>query len=150
QLKQLLIDAVRLRLRSDVKVGSALSGGLDSSSIVCIMANLLQEKGDFAGLETVTACFENTRFDEWNFAQEVVKKTNATAHRTFPSFAAMLDELDVFLWHQDEPNGSTSQFSQWMVFKASHDAGLKVMIDGQGADEQLAGYSGNDLPLYIN
>ncbi len=148
EFRRLLIDAVRLRLRSDVTVGSCLSGGLDSSSIVCIAADLLKAGGDNAGQETVTACYENARFDEWKFALEVINKTNARPHRTFPSFNQLVQEIDDFLWHQDEPTGSTSQFSQWAVFKATHDAGLKVMVDGQGADEQLAGYGGNDLPLY--
>ena len=146
--RNLLTDSVSLRLRSDVKVGSCLSGGLDSSSIVCIAADLLKAKGDFAGQETVTACYDTAKYDEWNFAEEVIKKTNAHPHRTFPSFTQLQHEIDDFLWHQDEPTGSTSQFSQWAVFKATHEAGLKVMIDGQGADEQLAGYGGNDLPLY--
>lgn len=148
EFRLLLTDAVRLRLRSDVTVGSCLSGGLDSSSIVCIVSDLLKEKGGHSGQETVTACYENAKYDEWNFAQEVIKKTNATAHRTFPSFRQLQEEIDNFLWHQDEPTGSTSQFSQWAVFKESHRAGLKVMVDGQGADEQLAGYGGNDLPFY--
>lgn len=148
QFKYLLTDAVRLRLRSDVKVGSCLSGGLDSSSIVCIAANLLKQSGDFAGQETVTACYADAKYDEWNFAQEVIKKANAHAHRVFPSFSQMQEDLDKLIWHQDEPIGSTSIYSQWCVFKASHKAGLKVMIDGQGADEQLAGYGGNDLPFY--
>ncbi len=148
QFKTLLTDAVRLRLRSDVTVGSCLSGGLDSSSIVCIAAELLKERGDFAGQETVTACYDNARYDEWKFAEEVVKKTDAHPHRVFPSFGQLLQEMEALLWHQDEPVGSTSVFSQWAVFKATLEAGLKVMIDGQGADEQLAGYSGNDLPLY--
>ena len=148
QFRTLLTDAVSLRLRSDVTVGSCLSGGLDSSSIVCIAANLLKAKGDFAGLETVTACFDAAKYDEWKFAEEVIKKTNAVPHKTFPSFKQLQDEIDQFIWHQDEPTGSTSQFSQWAVFKRTHEAGLKVMIDGQGADEQLAGYSSNDLPFY--
>ncbi len=148
QLKELLTSAVDVRLRSDVAVGSCLSGGLDSSSIVCIVAELLKGKGETAGQETVTACYDNAKYDEWNYAQEVIKKTNAHAHRTFPSFKGLHDEAESFIWHQDEPVGSTSQFSQWAVFKASHEAGLKVMVDGQGADEQFAGYGGNDLPLY--
>lgn len=148
EFRALLTDAVRLRLRSDVTVGSCLSGGLDSSSIVCIVADLLKEQGQHSGQETVTACYDTAKYDEWNFASEVIHKTNATAHRTFPSFGQLQQELDAFLWHQDEPTGSTSQFSQWAVFKASHEAGLKVMVDGQGADEQLAGYGGNDLPFY--
>jgi len=148
QFRNLLTDAVSLRLRSDVKVGSCLSGGLDSSSIVCIAADLLTKKGEYAGQETVTACYEDAKYDEWNFAQEVIKKTNAHPHRVFPGFKQLQEEIDAFLWHQDEPVGSTSVFSQWAVFKATHQVGLKVMIDGQGADEQLAGYSGNSLPLY--
>ena len=148
QFRNLLTDSVSLRLRSDVKVGSCLSGGLDSSSIVCIASELLKAKDDFAGQETVTACYDTAKYDEWNFAQEVITKTNAHPHRTFPSFSQLQQEINDFLWHQDEPTGSTSQFSQWAVFKKSHEVGLKVMIDGQGADEQLAGYGGNDLPLY--
>lgn len=147
-LKFLLTDAVNLRLRSDVTVGTALSGGLDSSSIVCLAADLLRAKGGFSGQETVTACYENARYDEWNFAQEVIKKTKAHPHRTFPTFEQLQQDADLLLWHQDEPVGSTSIFSQWAVFKEASAAGLKVMIDGQGADEQLAGYGGNDLPFY--
>lgn len=148
EFRRLLSAAVELRLRSDVKVGSCLSGGLDSSSIVCIAADLLKQKGDFVGQETVTACYDIPKYDEWQYAEAVIKKTNAHPHRTFPSFNSLLEELDTFIWHQDEPTGSTSQYSQWAVFKATHDAGLKVMIDGQGADEQLAGYVGNDISFY--
>jgi asparagine synthase (glutamine-hydrolysing) len=150
QFRALLTDAVRLRLRSDVTVGSCLSGGLDSSSIVCLAAELLQQSGDFAGLETVTACYDDARYDEWKYAWEVIQKAKAHPHKIFPSFKMLEDELTEFLWHQDEPTASTSVFSQWAVFKATKQAGLKVMIDGQGADEQLAGYGGNDLPLYTN
>ncbi len=148
EFRRLLIDAVSLRLRSDVTVGSCLSGGLDSSSIVCIAADLLKAKGEYAGQETVTACYDIARYDEWKFAEEVIKQTNSTPHKTFPSFQQLQNEIDAFIFHQDEPTGSTSQFSQWAVFKATHDAGLKVMVDGQGADEQLAGYGGNDIPFY--
>jgi asparagine synthase (glutamine-hydrolysing) len=148
--KNLLKDAVKLRLRADVKVGSCLSGGLDSSSIVCLAAQVLNEGGDFAGQETVTACYSDARFDEWNFAKEVIDASKAVPHQIFPSFTDLLNEIDSFLWFQDEPTGSTSQFSQWSVFKKTGQVGLKVMIDGQGADEQLAGYGGNDIPYYAD
>jgi asparagine synthase (glutamine-hydrolysing) len=62
--------------------------------------------------------------------------------------ARLQSELDLQLWHLDEPVGSTSQFSQWCVFAGAASAGLKVMLDGQGSDEQLAGYNGGDAPLY--
>ena len=64
------------------------------------------------------------------------------------SFSQLEQEVNSFIWHQDDPTGSTSQFSQWAVFKETHRAGLKVMVDGQGADEQLAGYGSNDVSFY--
>jgi asparagine synthase (glutamine-hydrolysing) len=143
-----LTSAVNLRLRSDVKVGSCLSGGLDSSSIVCIAADLLQQKEDFAGQETVTACFNDLKYDEWKFAEEVVNKTNAHPHKVFPSFKWLQQDIDKLIWHQDQPFSSTSIFSQWAVFQKTNEVGLKVMIDGQGADEQLAGYGGHDVSMY--
>lgn len=148
QFRELLIDAVNIRLRSDVKVGSCLSGGLDSSSIVCIASDLLKQRGDNEGQETVTASYDESKYDEWKFASEVIKATNAHPHKTFPNFKQLEQEAEEFLFHQDEPTGSTSQFSQWAVFKATNQAQLKVMIDGQGADEQLAGYGGNDMAFY--
>jgi asparagine synthase (glutamine-hydrolysing) len=148
RLRELLTDAVNVRLRSDVPVGSCLSGGLDSSTIVCLAAELLKQRGETAGQETVTACYDIAQYDEWQHAAEVIKKTNARPHRTFPKFIDLQNELNEFIWHQDEPVTSTSMFSQWCVFKATNKAGLKVMIDGQGADEQLAGYGGNDLAFY--
>jgi len=144
----LLQDSVRLRLRADVPVGSCLSGGLDSSAIVCLVKEILDGIGDHKGQETVTACYPDKRFDEWNFASEVIMRTNATSHRIFPDFERLKADIDKLLWHQDDPFLSTSQFSQWCVFAGSADAGLKVMIDGQGSDEQLSGYGGNDLALY--
>ncbi|HEY7543479.1 MAG TPA: asparagine synthase (glutamine-hydrolyzing), partial [Blastocatellia bacterium] len=142
RFRDLLTDSVRLRLRADVPVGSCLSGGLDSSSIVCLAHRVLGEQGDHQGQVTVTACFEDERFDEWRYAKQVIDQTGASAVRVWPSFERLERDLDLFLWHLDEPCGSTSQFSQWCVFDGAADAGLKVMLDGQGSDEQLAGYSG--------
>jgi len=148
--RELLKDAVRLRLRSDVPVGSALSGGLDSSTIVCLMRELLDESGQGDKLlETVTSCSEDKRYDETEFAEIINRKTKSKSHKVFPSFEKMQRDLDKLIWHMDYPFGSTSQFSQWSVFEGAGKAGLTVMINGQGADEQLAGYGGNDLPLYV-
>ena len=146
---RLLQDSVRLRLRSDVPVGSALSGGLDSSTIVCLMREVLEAQGlGSHPLKTVTSCQEDPKYDEWAYAAQVIQRVKAEPHRVFPSFEKLLEDLDRFLWHLDYPCGSTSQFSQWCVFEGAAQAGLKVMIDGQGADEQLAGYGGNDMALY--
>jgi len=146
---ELLKDSVKLRMRSDVPVGSALSGGLDSSTIVCLMREVLTDQG--AGdhlIKTITSCQEDKKYDEWEYANEVINKVRADPYKVFPSFEKLQHDLEKMLWHMDHPFGSTSQFSQWCVFEEAKKQGLTVMIDGQGADEQLAGYGGNDMALY--
>jgi len=139
--KTLFHDAVRLRLRSDVKVGSCLSGGLDSSAIVCQIHEMLREIKESSKQETVSACFNDKRVDEREYMDEVIHQTNVNAHKIFPSSSDLFKDLDKLVWHQDEPFGTTSVYAQWLVYKASRDNGLIVMLDGQGADEHLAGYS---------
>jgi len=148
KFRELLVESVRLRLRADVPVGSCLSGGLDSSSIVCIASDILNDMGDHSGQMTVTGCFADKRFDEWDFASQVVDKSKVQSHRIFPNFSGLKAQLDTILWHQDDPFPSSSMYSQWSVFGGAAEVGLKVMIDGQGSDEQLSGYGGNDLSLY--
>jgi asparagine synthase (glutamine-hydrolysing) len=147
EVRDLLTDSVALRLRADVPVGSCLSGGLDSSAIVTLASRAL-EGTEHAGQATVTARFEDPKFDEWGFASQVIAATGAQSLEVWPTVERLQSELDAQLWFMDEPFGSTSQFSQWCVFGAAAEAGLTVMLDGQGSDEQLAGYSGNDAALY--
>ncbi|MBL8022442.1 MAG: asparagine synthase (glutamine-hydrolyzing) [Leptospirales bacterium] len=140
EFRDLFRDSVRLRLRSDVKVGSCLSGGLDSSSIVCQMNALLKANGGSANQETVSACSDSPAFDERPFIDEVVRATETTNHRVFPDFEGVARSIDRAVWHQDEPFSSTSIMAQWFVFEEARKRNLLVMLDGQGADEQLAGY----------
>jgi asparagine synthase (glutamine-hydrolysing) len=136
-------DAVRLRLRSDVPIGSCLSGGLDSSSIVCQANNLLfsdNHKSIHEWQKTFSSCFENKRFDEREYIEEVVKLTNCDKNYVFPNPEQFLNELDNLLYHQEEPFGGTSIYAQWCVMKRAREKGVIVMLDGQGGDEQLAGY----------
>lgn len=142
RVRELLTDSIRLRLRSDVPVGSCLSGGLDSSSIVCLAHRLLAEPDAPSTQTTVTACYDDRRYDEWRFAERVVDQTGARAVCVWPTLERLAADCDRMLWHMDEPHGSTSQFSQWCVFAAAAESRLKVMLDGQGSDEQLAGYEG--------
>ncbi|MCB0540416.1 MAG: asparagine synthase (glutamine-hydrolyzing), partial [Bacteroidetes bacterium] len=145
----LLKDSVRLRMRSDVPLGSALSGGLDSSTIVCLMREIVSEEHQVDHLiESITSCSEHKKYDEWEFAEIVVGFARTNPHKVFPTFQKLNNDLPRLIWHMYYPFGSTSMFSQWCVFEGAANAGLKVMIDGQGADEQLAGYGGNDLALY--
>ena len=140
EFRRLLVDSVRLRLRADVPVGSCLSGGLDSSSIVCIMNELLRAQDAHALQKTFSACSAIARFDEREFIEEVVRSTGTDAHYVCPSLDELFPALDRITWHQDEPFGSTSIYAQWNVFKLAAGNQVKVMLDGQGADEQLAGY----------
>lgn len=137
EFRELLIDSVRLRMRSDVPVGSCLSGGLDSSAIVCIARKLL---GDDAEYHTFTGRFPGTPADEWHWAEHVIKATGVRAHVVEPAVAGFVDEIPTFLWHNELPVGSSSQYAQWNVFRLAKQHGVTVLLDGQGADESLGGY----------
>ncbi len=139
-VRSLLTDSIRLRLRADVAVGSCLSGGLDSSSIVCIMNALLREQNAHSLQKTFSARAEVKEFDEKEFIDEVTRTTAVQSYDVYPPFEELFDTLDTITWHQDEPFGSTSIYAQWHVFKLAAANEVKVILDGQGADEQLAGY----------
>lgn len=134
-------DSVKLRLRADVPIGYCLSGGLDSSAIVSMADKIVRENNVQMEQHTISSCFEDKRYDEQEYIDEVVDKTNVVSHKVFPQESNLFEELDKIIWHMDEPFGSTSIYAQWNVFKAAADNGLRVMLDGQGADEQLAGYT---------
>jgi len=138
--RELLTDSVRLRLRADVPVGTCLSGGLDSSSIVVVMDRLLRDEGAGAVQKTFSACSTDPRYDERRYIDQVVAATGVEPHYVYPGMEGAFDLLRCITWHQDEPFGSTSIYAQWNVFGLAAANGVKVMLDGQGADEQLAGY----------
>jgi len=140
RFRELFFDAVRLRLRADVPVGSCLSGGLDSSSIVCAMNRLLHDAGAAGRQQTFSAVTDVARYDERRFSRKVVAATGVAAHEVQPPLEDLFGEVDRITWHQDEPFGSTSIYAQWHVFRLAAATGVKVMLDGQGADESLAGY----------
>jgi len=137
EFRELLIDSVRLRLRSDVPVGSCLSGGLDSSAIVCIVRKLL---GEDVPYNTFTGRFPGTSADEWSYAEQVIQATGARSHVTEPTVERFMADLPEFIWYNELPVGSSSQFAQWCVFRLAKERGVTVLLDGQGADEALGGY----------
>jgi asparagine synthase (glutamine-hydrolysing) len=148
QFKDKFTEAVKLRLRADVTVGSCLSGGLDSSSIVCVANQLLREQDAHLLQSTFSACAEVERFDERNWIDEVVRNTGVYAHYVYPSLEKLFTESKLITWHQDEPYASSSIYAQWNVFRLAADNDVKVMLDGQGADEQLAGYHAFFAPSF--
>jgi asparagine synthase (glutamine-hydrolysing) len=146
EFRRLLTDSVRLRLRSDVPVGSCLSGGLDSSTIVCLMHELLQAQQQTAIQHTFSSHFEEAEANELVYMQAVIGATGVQPHFIYPTAAELVNRLEKLVWSQEEPFGSTSIFAQWSVFQLIHNAGIKVVLDGQGADETLGGY----LPLLLH
>lgn len=137
EFRDLLTDSVRLRLRSDVPVGSCLSGGLDSSAIVCIVRMLL---GPDAVYNTFTGRFPGTHADEWPYAKQVVDATGVRSHVVEPTAEGFLNDLPAFMWFNELPVSGSSQYAQWSVFRLAKENGITVLLDGQGADEILGGY----------
>ncbi len=135
-------ESISLHLRSDVPVGSCLSGGLDSSSIVCL-ANAELRRRNFLPEDwqhTFSACFEEPGLDERLYIQAVADANGSRTHFVFPSGDRLREELDTWLWHQEEPVGGFGAYSQYCVLRLAQEHGVKVLLDGQGADELLAGY----------
>ncbi len=136
-VRETFLDAVRLQLRSDVPVGTCLSGGIDSSAIAVAVAHHGHEQQ-----KTVTAYFEDREYDERPYAQAVVDRTGAHAYWvTFTDFD-LVENLPAIVAAQGEPFGSTSICAGWYVMREAKRAGLTVMLDGQGGDEVFAGYRG--------
>ena len=140
--RSLFKDAVKISLRSDVKVGSALSGGLDSSTIVAIVNETLSETGDADKQECVSACYSKSDkgIDESFYIDVLAADKKINIHKVQPSWDHLVDNLDKLIWHQDEPFPTLSIYAQFTVFEEASKRNLIVMLDGQGADEILAGY----------
>lgn len=138
KLMQMLTDSIRFRLRSDVEVGSSLSGGLDSSTIAALVQ---QELGAEAkNFKTFSAVFPGFIKDESAFIQDISRKFKLQNFTVHPNPFDFLDDLQKLAWHQEEPFPSSSIYAQYKVFELAKQHEVKVLLDGQGADETLAGY----------
>lgn len=144
ELLVLLEDAVRLRLRSDVPVGTCLSGGIDSSTVTALINRLIKrESPESVGerQKTFSACFDDPASDESRYMNIILDATGASNDRIFPDGACLKEDLARLLYMMDEPFGSLTCYSQYCVMQAAS-SHVKVVLDGQGADEELAGYIG--------
>ena len=140
-LRALLLDSIRLRLRSDVPVGTSLSGGVDSSSIVCLAGEIAGDHRRHA----FTARFPGFERDEWSYADASAQAAGVVEHHAVePTSHELLTDLESVVAFQEEPFGSSSIYAQWRVMAAARDAGITVLLDGQGADELFGGYPGSN------
>lgn len=143
-IEEKIIQSVSLRLRSDVAIGSCLSGGLDSSVIAGVIKHL-QPNNE---LKLFTATFPHEKFDESNYAKLVAEKLKANWNTVTPTADDFFKEIAQLNYFQDLPVWTTSTYSQHRVMQLTHENNIKVVLDGQGADEVFAGYSHHYVALW--
>ena len=134
---ELFTASVKRRLRSDVTLGTSLSGGLDSSSIIASINKI--EGTNF--LQTFSAVFPGFEKDESKYIQSVTEKFNLKNYSVSPTADDLVKNLEKLCYHQEIPITSSSIFAQYKVFELAKQQNVKVLLDGQGADETLAGYN---------
>jgi asparagine synthase (glutamine-hydrolysing) len=149
EFEQVFHESVLLHLRSDVPVGTCLSGGLDSSSVATKAVNFLKN-GFNKSFHAFTAQSEDPLNDETIYAKQVVEHSELIWHLTKPSADDFLHNWEQCLWFQDEPVGGLSIFLQYFIMKTASEVGLKVMLDGQGGDEALLGYERYYPTLFLH
>ncbi|MEP7141496.1 MAG: asparagine synthase (glutamine-hydrolyzing) [Ferruginibacter sp.] len=145
QFTDLFTKSVNRRLRSDVSVGCSLSGGLDSSAIAATIHQLQKRN---SRLQTFSAVFPGFKKDESAYIQTVVKKFNLQNFQVVPTAEGLIKDFQTLCYHQEEPFGSSSIYAQFKVFELAKQHHIKVLLDGQGADETQAGYN-NYIHWYL-
>ena len=136
QLRFKILDSVEKHMRSDVAIGASLSGGIDSSAIVCSMRNINPN----AEIHTFSFLPRGRPYCEERWVDQVNETVSAISHKVIFQENGLLDDLDHLITQQGEPFGSTSVYAQYKVFQTAKASGIKVLLDGQGADELFAGY----------
>lgn len=136
--RELFLRNVRLHLRSDVEVGATLSGGIDSSAVVCAIRHLEPSRP----IQTFSYVARQSSASEEKWVDIVNHVIGAVSHKVDPTADELFRGLDALIDAQGEPFGSTSIYAQYRVFQLARERGVTVILDGQGADELLAGYQG--------
>ncbi len=145
KLRELLFAAVKIRLRSDVPLGYALSGGIDSSSIVGIASKINSGSNN-----TFSMIYPGDNVDESFFIKKVIEKTGVNHHFVSPTPEDFLEDLDNFIWHQEEPFFGTSYFGEFKLRELIRANNVTVSLEGQGADEIITGYTGLLYPYFFD
>ncbi len=138
QVREQFLTNIRLHLRSDVRVGAALSGGIDSSAVVCAMRYVEPDMP----IHTFSYIAAGSDVNEEYWVDRVNAHVGAIPHKVTVSAEELARDLDDMIRTQGEPFGSTSIYAQYRVYQLAQEAGVTVTLDGQGADEMLAGYIG--------
>ncbi len=143
QFLALLTDSIRLRLRADVPIALSLSGGMDSSSVLALQSQLQNKP-----LDCFSVLFPGTVGDETPFVDAVAGMYHPNLRKFTPNFEETMAALDDTCWYQDEPIASAAVIAHARMMQHIRRQGFKVMLNGQGADEILAGYDKFYWPFF--
>lgn len=135
-MREKFLHNIDLHLRSDVQVAATLSGGIDSSAIVGAVHYLKPQ----LKMNTYSYIASDPNLTEESWVDVVTRATNANSYKVFANANNLINDVSELITLQDEPFGSSSIYAQQQIFKAAANNGIKVMLDGQGADEILGGY----------
>ena len=144
QIKNIFVESIQYHKISDVPVGSALSGGIDSSAVTTVLSSML---GEGEVIKTFTSCSEFAAYDERKWAEEVNKEIKSIPHYNYPKLDDVIENTRKLIWFQDEPYQSQSAMLGYFIYQEANRAGIKVLLNGQGADEYMGGY-GQWLLMY--
>ena len=137
-VREQFLQNIRLHLRSDVALGAALSGGIDSSAVVCAIRHVEPD----LPIHTFSYIAAGSEMSEEAWVDRINTHVDAVPHKIAVGSAELVRDLDSMILAQGEPFGSTSIYAQYRVFQLARESGVTVTLDGQGADEMLAGYNG--------
>lgn len=150
--KEKFDQAVACRLRSAYSVGASLSGGLDSSAVVCAASNHLSQNGQ-EPLHTYSAIFPSireidSRIDEMSFMESVIRQTNCRAHFVETDNASPLEDIDRMQWHAEHPVGASSAYLNWEIYKAVKAQNVRVLLTG-GDGDSTVGHGYEDFAEFV-
>ena len=144
--REVFFDACRIRMRSDVPIGTALSGGLDSSSVLCAMSEIRRGSLDEQRLardwqKAFVLVYSDTSHDESVYAKEVVKHTGAVPiYKAINPNAISIDDLDSAIWGFEAIQSAEPSIGPWLIYQEMRRCSIPVSMDGLGGDETLGGY----------
>jgi asparagine synthase (glutamine-hydrolysing) len=136
---RIIREGIKRQLRSDVPVGTSLSGGIDSGVIATIAGELLH--GEANKYNTLTFSFPDFADDESEMAKLIADKSGMKWHQVTPSVNTLVSDFKNMMLTMGEPFSSLSMFAQYKIMQKASELGLKVILDGQGGDELYLGYS---------
>lgn len=143
KVRKSITKAIKDRLIGDAPIGVCLSGGVDSSSITCLLDKILKEQPSRnigPKIQAFTVSYTDKRLDESRYAQRVVQQVGAEWHKVTPTADGFIKNLEEVVYTQDLPILGTGTYAHYLLMKEVHDSGIKVVLDGIGGDELFSGY----------